>query len=85
MESPAKFTFWCCSGCGAEHKTPRGVCSCGVNLAGMSREDFRYMRVADLAALHYSCRLAGNPSPWDVSLTPSAATERPQTPQSSQP
>lgn len=75
MDSPRKFTFWCCLACGAAHKVPRGICECGNDLAGPTREDWRYMRSAELEAMRYAGRMAGNPSPWDVQLTPSATTK----------
>ena len=73
MEPPLKFTFWCCLGCGAAHKVPRGICECGNDMGAPTREDLRYMRAAELEAMRYAGRMAGTPSPWDVPLTPSAA------------
>ena len=73
MEPPLKFTFWCCLGCGAAHKTPRGICECGNDMGAQTREDLRCMRAAELEAMRYAGRMAGTTSPWDVHLTPSAA------------
>lgn len=63
MEPPRRFTFWCCTECGALHQIPRGICVCGVDLSAPSREEWRYMRAAEMAALRYEGRMAGTPSP----------------------